>query len=164
LGFWLDMLKRDLRLGVRRLCLRLGYLLLNLVCLVVPLSQGSGRYLMLMAGSILLLSDTEMIRIFAGAASMSLVSSPRLSSLPALLAHPLAPSPQPFSALSLIISEYAKRGTRLTSDIAGRAISPGEWTAANTYVHAWAKSQDGAYACYTAMECTYNAYMFNEDI
>ena len=37
-------------------------------------------------------------------------------------------------------------------DIAGRAISPGEWTAANTYVHAWAKSQDGAYACYTAIE------------
>jgi len=38
-------------------------------------------------------------------------------------------------------------------DIAGRSISPGEWTAANTYVHAWAKSQDGAYACYTAIEC-----------
>ena len=37
-------------------------------------------------------------------------------------------------------------------DIAGRSISPGEWTAANTYVHAWAKSQDGAYACYTAIE------------
>ena len=41
----------------------------------------------------------------------------------------------------------------MVPDIAGRTISPGEWTAANTYVHAWAKSQDGAYACYTAIEC-----------
>lgn len=72
-------------------------------------------------GSILLLSDTEEIRIFAGAASQS--------SPPVLVFKLIRPL-----------------------DIAGRSISPGEWTAANTYVHAWARSQDGAYACYTAIE------------
>jgi hypothetical protein len=94
---------------------------------------------MLISGSILLLSDTEMIRIFAGAAS---TSPPLLPSSSLLLScsHSYSPS-------------FKDQGRLLMIDIAGRTISPGEWTAANTYVHAWAKSQDGAYACYTAIEC-----------
>jgi hypothetical protein len=65
LGFGLGMLKRDpQRVGWRKLYILLEYLLHSLVLTRPSLSSEA-----LMIGSILLLSDTEMIRIFAGAAS-----------------------------------------------------------------------------------------------
>ena len=69
-------------------------------------------------GQILLYTDTEQIRIFAGASS----EFPRAPSI----AH--------------------------SSDVAGRTISPGEWASANMYCSTWAKSQDGAIACHSAVQ------------
>ncbi|WRT70414.1 uncharacterized protein IL334_007412 [Kwoniella shivajii] len=82
------------------------------------------------------------------------------------LEHPMFSAAIPFSHLGTVLLLSDTEQVRIfagTKKITGRPISPGEWAAANVYVNSWAKSQDAAYCCHSALQLLAHVFRWSSE-